>query len=397
MKNILAGLRKPWVITLIALVIIGGYFYFRKGTVSETPATRPQVAAIERGDLNIVVSGSGQIQAESQVDLKPVVAGDAIEVIAVSVRNDQEVMKRQVIAVLDNKDALRNIQRAELDLRKAKIQQQQTDDLNPAEIRADVRERQLAATAVQQSEVALQEARERLNDYIIRAPFDGIVTGLAVESGDTVSQTSTLASVITRAMKVVITLNEVDAAQVKVGNSANLSFDALPNERVPGKITKIDTIGVAEQGVVSYGAEITLDEQNPNLKPGMSVAAEISLAEKKNVLLVPNAAITYEDNKTYVWIASAQAENDQRGGSNIAQGDPTGGRQRKEITAGLTDNVKTEVVSGLNEGDRVLVMNNNGGEAAPGGETNQQGSNRSGIFNLFRGGGGSRGGGVFNH
>lgn len=382
MKKIRTWFRSHWILLIVAVSLIGGgFYYFAQKNTSDIPVIRVQTQTVIKGNLSVAVSGSGQIQADAQVDLKPVVAGDALEVMSVVVQNDQEVIKGQVIAVLDNEDARRNVERSKLDLRRAEIQLKQKEDLYPKETKDDKYERQLSEASVTESRIALVEAQERLNDYTIRAPFDGIVTGLVVDSGDTISQTGILASVITKNMKAVITLNEVDAAKVKVGNIVTLTFDALPNEQAQGKVTKLDTIGTAEQGVVSYGAEIALDEQNSNLKPGMSVSAEITVVQKENILLIPNAAITYEDNKAYVEVATNRLERVGQGQVPSSLRIPEERGQRKEIAIGLTDNVNTEVVTGLSEGERILIRS----AAAPASVSQSATQRPGGAFNFLSG------------
>lgn len=330
-----AYLGKHWKLSLCVVVLLGGaYYYFSPSSQkTATIATVIKNEKVERGDLRVTVSGSGQVEAASQIDLTPVIAGDGIDVMQVLVKNNQEVKKNQVIAVLDTEDAVRDIQNAELDLESAKIKQKQASHQYNNDSKTDSLGRQAQKVAVEQSTNSLNKAKKKLQDYYIKAPFDGIVTGLSVEAGDSVSRDTVLASVITHDMRATITLNEVDAAKVAAGNSAELSFDALPELTLTGKISKIDTIGVTTQNVVSYGAEIEFGEQNASLKPGMSVSAEIAVVEKKNVLTLSNAALTTMNNKTTVRTANGI----------------------KEVKIGVTDDVYTEIVGGLSEGDVVLI------------------------------------------
>ncbi len=326
--------RNHWK-TLLALliVLVGGYFYFRSSSVTKAPAVTTKTETVTRGDLRIVVSGSGQVEAVSQVDLTPVIAGDGIDVISVHVQNNQEVKKGQLIAVLDTEDAVRDVQNAQLDLRSAMIKQKQVNDQYKRETKEDLWNRQIQEVTVDQRVNALRQSQEKLRDYSIRAPFDGIVTGLSVEAGDSVSRETVLASVITRNMRVGVSLNEVDAAKVLEGNNVSLSFNALPELMLSGKISRIDTIGKVTQNVVSYDAEVELDEQQVLLKPGMSVSAEIVVMEKHQVLLLPNAALNTFDGKS---TAKTLTGN-------------------KEITLGMTDEISTEITSGLVAGEKVIV------------------------------------------
>ena len=325
---------------------------------------------VERGDLRVVVSGSGQVEAVSQVDLTPVIAGDGIDVLLVQVENNQMVKKGQVIAVLDTQDAVRDIKNAQLNLQNAKIKQKQTEDMYEKQTKTDLWNRQLQEIGVAQSQNSLSKAQEKLADYSIKAPFDGIVTGLSVEAGDSVARNTILASVITPERKIVVNLNEVDAARVVEGNRVELSFNALPNLILGGKVSRIATIGKVTQNVVSYEADIELDEQNDSIKPGMSVSADILVVEKKNVLLLPNAALsTDEDGQVTV----------KKRMNNRSTPD-TRGTEAQAIEIGLTNDIQTEVTSGINEGDKVILpsITTSATKAASGGSV---------LSSLFRGSG----------
>lgn len=377
MSKITQFFTRHWIIAIIAVVLFaaGAYVFFAgdSETDSATSDTAQKSTVVDRGDIRITVSGSGQVEAESQVDLKPVAAGDAIEVTLVAVKNDQEVKKGQTIAVLDNQDAWRDVERAELSLRQAKIKERQTAELYPKKTEDDTRERQIAAASVASSELAVLDARDRLADYTIRAPFDGIVTGLTVDSGDTVSQTGVLASVITKKLRVAVSLNEVDAAKVKEGNSTEVTFDAFPGMILRGTLSKLATIGAVEQNVVSYGAEIELGEQPEGLKPGMSASAEIVVAEKTGVLIVPNAALREVDGKTTVSVRPA-GKKASDGKTAVSE------KESREVITGLSNDVSTEIVSGLKEGDMVFIAGASSAAAVGTGASNQ-----GSLMNLFRG------------
>lgn len=387
MKSVLDFVRRHWLVLAIAAGIGGGFWYYlSQNSIPDETVFRPKMAKAERADLRVTVSGSGQVQAESRVDLKPVIAGDGIDVIEVRVKNDQAVKKGQVIAVLDTEDALRDIENAKLSLESARLKQKQTDDDFPRKTADDTRQRKMQGVTVKQQEIAFAKAQEKLQDYYIKTPFDGIVTGLSVEAGDSLSRDTVLASVITSEMEVEITLNEVDAAKVKEGAKATLAFDAFPNTMIFGTVAKLDTIGTTTQGVVSYGAEIRLDEQNERLKPGMSVSADIVVAEKTGALLLPNAAIAFENGKAYVNAAGAGMRQNSRNGQGGENGQGASRRlERREIEVGLTDEVNTEVLGGLNEGDAVLmtVASSAAGQSAAGA------SQQKSVLNIFRGSGGS--------
>lgn len=345
MRDIFVWVRKHWRWIGAAVILISGvYWYFGVSSSSKDTVIQKTVS-VERGDFRVSVSGSGQVEAVSQVDLTPVIAGDGIDVTSVLVKNNQSVQRGQVIAVLDTQDAVRDIEDATLNLRSAEIKQKQTNHLYRHDSKTDRWNRQLQKVDVEQSQNNLNQAREKLADYSIRAPFDGIVTGLSIEAGDSVARDTVLASVITPERKVVIALNEVDAAQISEGTSVILTFNALPNLRVSGKVLRIATIGKVTQNVVSYEADIELDEQHDAIKPGMSVSADIVVAEKQGVLLLPNNALnTSADGQ--VTVKKYAGKQDASGARPV---------EEQIIQIGLTNDVLTEIVSGVSEHDLVVL------------------------------------------
>jgi len=330
MKKII---KKPIVIVAILIIIGGGYYWYSKSK-AKTAAVTYKTTIAEKGTLLVSVTGTGQIEAQSQVDLKPVVAGDAIDVKNVYVKNDQAVKKNDMIALLDTEDAQKAVRNAQLDLESANNKYKQIKEADTS----DSHDKKAQKITIEQKENLLADAKEKLQDYYIRAPFDGIVTGLSVEVGDSVSRTDILASVITKNIVAKISLNEVDAVGVKVGDKTTLKIDALSDVSFTGKVSKIDTIGTVSQGVTSYGAEIELDNQNELLKPGMNVSASITVNSKADVLLVPSGAVKNQNGSSYVQVLNGQTP------------------ENKNVEVGISSSTQTEILNGLNVGDKVVTQ-----------------------------------------
>ena len=320
------------------LMIIGGFYYWHKKSNSKTTAVQYVTQAAEKGTLTVSVTGTGQVEAVNQVDLKSVVAGDAIDVIKVYVKDAQAVKKGDLIALLDSEDAQKSVRNSELSFKNAKIKYEQAKrDYKKGTI--NKLSFQAQEISYQQSQNSLADAKEKLQDYSMRAPFDGIVTDLSVSAGDSVSRSDVLASIITKDVQANIVLNEVDAVSVKEGDKAIVSFDALPNLTLTGKISKINTIGTVSQGVVSYDAQVTFDTQSDLLKPGMNVSASIITDAKVDVLLVPLSAIKSSGNRSYVEV--------------LNDGDTP---ERKTVQVGASNDTQTEITGGISEGDKVVTQ-----------------------------------------
>jgi len=150
-----------------------------------------------------------------------------------------------------------------------------------------------------------------------------------------------------------ITLNEIDAAKVKVGDLATLTFDALPDLTLKGKVSQIDPVGVQSQGVVNYNFQITFDQSDERLKPGMTVNADIVTETKAGILVLPNAAIKTQGTKSYVQIVDPQElpSNFNLKSSLSLKTTP----KNQFIEIGTSNDQNTEIISGLNEGDYVVL------------------------------------------
>jgi HlyD family secretion protein len=232
------------------------------------------------------------------------------------------------------------------------------DDLeknSPLQIRDAELAIQTAQNNLTKAEDALSDAKENLADCSIYAPFDGIISDVKVKKGDTVSTATILATIVAKRKIAEITLNEIDAAKVKVDQKATLTFDALPDLTLTGKVTAVDTVGTVSQGVTSYGVKIALDSDDERIKPGMSVTAEIVVEAKPDVLTLPNSAIKSEGNLRYVQLIDAPEEIKKKlkiGTSIVLPKEVKIKNQPVEV--GISNDTLTEILSGLSEGDIVI-------------------------------------------
>jgi len=249
-------------------------------------------------------------------------------------------------SIRDNKDAIvdadRSIEEKELSLAKLKAG---ADEL---EIRAK-------KIAIQQKEDTLLTAKQNLADCYIYAPFNGVVAETNIKKGDSVSAGTVLTSIITQQKIAEISLNEVDVAKVKVDQKATLTFDALPEVSISGKVMEIDTVGTVAQGVVSYKVKISFDTEEEKVKPGMSVTADIITDAKQDVLVLPNGAIKSQGNSYYVELVEASEEMKQQLLANTSGVTLPNPPKSQSIEVGLSNDLSTEIVSGLKEGDIVVT------------------------------------------
>ena len=215
-----------------------------------------------------------------------------------------------------------------------------------------------AQTQVAEAELAVQTAKENAALRTVTAPITGTITALSVENGDTVgsssgsstsaqgassSSSSNGSTVMTitnlDAFTASITLAEADISSVEVGQKAVITFDALPDLTLTGKVTSIDTTGTNSQGVVSYTAVVTPDVTDPTVKGGMTVSVNIITEIASDVLAVPSTAV----------------KSDSSGG-NYVQILEDGAPSNVTVEVGMSTDSYVEITSGLTEGQEIIVQ-----------------------------------------
>ena len=159
----------------------------------------------------------------------------------------------------------------------------------------------IAEAQAQQAEIALQQAKNKLAQTRLVAPFDGTVTRLNLLVGQMVNAGAQVASLADlTALEVVADMSEVDVARIAVGQEVNVTLDALADRTFQGHVTRVALAGTAVQGVVNYPVAIRLDRPDPAIKPGMTANASIIVERRDNVLLVPSRAIRSQSGRRYV-------------------------------------------------------------------------------------------------
>jgi RND family efflux transporter MFP subunit len=224
---------------------------------------------------------------------------------------------------------------SKIDLLKNNVQ---TAKENLVDVNFDLQDQR---NTVEKAQRNLQTALNKLADYTIKAPFDGILGNVddSIFVGDNISSNTVLGVLTSKQYIIKISLSEDDAAEVKVGQKALITFDVLDNLQATGKIIDVDVVGKISQGVVSYDAKVLLDDNiDERVKSGMSTTIDIITQTKSNVLTIPRTALKMQNNKYYVEILNDKKEIEKR-----------------PVEIGLQADSKVEIIKGLNEGEKVIV------------------------------------------
>jgi len=386
--------------SILVLVLIGGGYGVYAALRPNHVIDPSKLAMVEKGDLAKVVVATGKIQPRSKVEVKSKSSGMVKQLL---VDYDDRVKQGQTLVELDKvqlqavvREAQANLQAAEAarDSATAQLERNKVDAEGPdvpflklnmeraeqmykdgvmskslvedaeknyqlalnkqmsAQRNLTVSRAEIAKAEAQvaQAKAALENAEEDLRNSTIVSPIDGLVLSRDVSVGDGVSSILILGSQATLVMTLGDTsevyvqgkVDEADIGKVYLGQPARIVVESFKDKKFEGKVTRISPFGKEKDNVTTFEVRVSISNPTGELKANMSANAEIILEEKKNVLMVPEASLIYDkDRNASVELPDAHAEN---------------GRKKIPVKLGISNGVKTEIVSGLTEKQQVILQ-----------------------------------------
>lgn len=303
-------MKSRWLKWLLMLVLLGGavaaWFAYQKAH-KEAPVDY-KTATVSRGDLTQAVTANGQISP-----VKSVTVGSQVSGIITDIKVDfnSRVTNNQVIAQIDPSTYDQNITQAEADLANAKAGWELTDvnmrrakELRTSELisAADydkcVADLHQADAVVKMREALVKKAKVDLERTTIYAPIDGVVISRVVDVGQTVAASLNAPTLFTiandlRNMRIEAMVSEADVGGVAEGQNVAFSVDAFPGRKFNGEVTQVRYAPVTNQNVVNYTTIVEVNNADLKLRPGMTANASIIVAQRRNVLRLPNAALRF--------------------------------------------------------------------------------------------------------
>lgn len=307
-----------------------------------------EVTLVKRGNIVSKVSASGELRAKSQVDISAETIG---RIERIYFKEGDYVKKGTLLIELDDVKVDANKKLASAQLKQAQQDFQRSKKLFEKELISKESFEKIALnyeTAKAQYEQAL-DAYKKTKIY---APISGKIMKVNVEEGETammgtmnVKGTVLMTIADLSRMIAVVTIDETDVPQVKVGQSAEVTADALPDSVFTGVVTKVGLMPITSQltteKVTDFEVEIELSRFSALLRPGMNVKADIITSEKDDVLTIPIQAsgkrkIKEETTETVFLVKAGKA-------------------QLTKITPGVSSDTEIEVIDGVEEGDTVII------------------------------------------
>ncbi len=393
-------MKNKIILIIISLAVIGGGGYYYYTTKNKAAVYYWRVIPVEKGDVNVLVTATGAMAADTSVDVGVQVSGIIAKI---KVDFNDIVKKGKVIAVLDTTlyyaakiDADAGLQRAQAALDQAKREFDRAKNLFDNKVAAQADYDQ-AFTAYQNAQGNLVSAKAQVNRAninlrycTITAPISGVIIARNVQVGNMVIASFNSPVLFTIAydlkkMQVQADVGEADIGQVKMGQMAKFTVDAYPNDVFTGTVTQVRRQPIMVQNVVNY--VVIIEVPNPDLKlmPGLTANSNIFIEERKNVLKIPSNAFSFTppveyiqeskvlpDSVKKIWMKKLR-ENNELKKQQIVEADKTIGFLwvKKgpdvfpvQVTKGLNDGSFTEISGGILEGAEVAAGVNHAPTAA---------------------------------
>jgi HlyD family secretion protein len=393
--------RKALVVGALVLLVVAGIWGFTALTGASTTIDPAKIIVVERGTMRRSVVATGKVEPITKVEIKSKANG-IIEKLYVDV--DQVVQPGQVLAELDRENltarlrqARANLQAAEAaqegavaQLKKDEIQAQSPDvafskrnaeraqqlfdqklvsqsnlddaksALEQALNRQEAAQGQLvisrakvseAVANVAQARAAVENADEDLANATIKAPIRATVLTRDVEIGSPVSSilnlgaNGTLVFTLGDIERVFVRgkVDEADIGRVRIGQPASITTETFRDRVFQGRVTQISPIGVDKDNVTTFEVKVSIDNPGKELKANMTSNAEIILEELPGSVLVPEAAVFYDDRHN----ASV----------DLLDASSRSGRKRVPVQIGVGNGTRMQIVRGVNPGDKVVLPN----------------------------------------
>lgn len=364
--------RRPWIFALLVLAVVGtGYYaWSRQGA---PPATTVITQAVTRGDIEESVTAVGTLDAVKSVDAGAQVSG---QLKSLHVGIGDKVEQNQLIAEIDpasienrieideaelaNLEAQLVSKKAQLVLKQANIERQRnlvaTNSVSQSTLDQAVADHAAAGADVQAIEAQIRKQKATLaGDRVdlgytkIYAPMAGTIVDDPAKEGQTLNANQTTPTIVTIAdlstMTVKAQVSEADVGKLKLGMDAYFTLLGQPGKRFTGKLRQIEPMPDTENNVVLYYA--LFDVPNPTGELMMSMSAQVFFvqAAAKNVLVVPSAALRT--------VEAAASDGPARAEVTVVA--PSGATQTRPVEVGVRNRVSAEIVSGLQEGEKVVV------------------------------------------
>lgn len=343
MKALLARISKRWVIGILLIILVGGFFFYRSRTTANIPLSTVKV---EKGKIEEVINVPGVVDADKKASLRFLAGG---KIVALPVKEGQSIKKSQALATMDIRDLQKNLQATLNDYMSERLDFEQDKDDRKDLVKNDeiLRLAQKSQLSLNNSVIAVELKDLALRNATLYSPIDGVVTALPISvAGVQVTATDTFEIVDPSTLIFEAEVDEIDIGRIHAGMPVRIVLDAYPDQPVE---SVIDYIAVkAEQSRRSSGGTVfpirirfpISDLQF--LRLGLNGTVSLILEQREDTLVVPIEAVSMRSDKSIVMVK-----------------DPSNPKNpiEREVKLGIEGEDQIEVLEGLSLGDEVILPN----------------------------------------
>lgn len=352
----------------LAIIVVIAYFLFFK---KQPPKTIVETEPVVLGRISNSVTATGTIEPVTEVEVGTQVSG---KIDKIYVDYNANVKKGQLLAELDRSTLLTNLNAAKTDYSTATSEfkyyekvYNRNKALHEKNLISDAEFEEVeyqyirSKNSVTKSKFEVDKATTNLGYATITSPINGVVISVEVEEGQTVTASMTTPTLFLIAenlvdMQVVANIDEADIGEVKEGQKVEFTVDAYPNDRFSGVVRQVRLEPTTTSNVVTY--EVIVNAKNPDLKlkPGLTANISIYTMDKDSIITIPNKALRFQMEESMLppKMKVKRLSEEVRGttvwtivGDSVAE--------QRCIMTGVSNGTHTEVLSGLNVGDRLIV------------------------------------------
>ena len=328
------------IFSCVVLIVLSGWLGYASANVNvslpsaarATPSVQVKTVAVTRGEVRQLLTVPGQVNPATTLSLSFSAAGRLLEV---DVRAGDQITIGKTIAILDPDPLKLALAQAQADWQ-VKQDALTTLKQNAYPNSGDLLQAEANALA---SDYALKNAQADLTGATMLAPSAGRILTVSANAGDEVSANAAVVTMADLAkLEIQTTVGQADVVLVQPGQPAAITLDARPGETFTGTVNRVVPQRASTSGAVTYNVFVTLDKPPAGLLPGMTADADIIVEDRTNVLTLPRRSIRAKANAT-IPLPVLQA------GETIT----------RNVKIGLVGDLNVEILSGLQEGDRVVT------------------------------------------
>lgn len=333
---------------MFSFVGIGGWWYWQSTHHSHSDYLKVKTVEVKRGRITTTISGAGQVESAQETTIRANITGLIKDIM---VKDGDRVKRHQELVKFDTDEVKNKLSQAKNNLSLAIIEVEssrqrlentkelyQVNAVSKLQLDTDQKQYEKALVQHRQAEEELKFVKILLDKFSCLSPHEGTVISNKVEKGQTVHSGEPLLVITdTNRLQIRVEVDEIDIFNVKIGQKALVSINVLPDKELSGRVIRIAPSAQRRNNFTIVEVIVELTQTIPLLKIGMRVDVKIVTSDKKDILYIPLTALIREDNKKYVFIYQ------------------DGIVSMREIKTGIFNLESTEVLSGLNEGDEVII------------------------------------------